>query len=105
MSPLGLLPFTVERGGKSAFTDLTGRAFLLAQGDILRTLTIADCLARHHQLYMPADAVLAAYKRDFGTSRCADRAKAYNSFRCIQNGAQCPLVTQSGHERLRIADN
>jgi hypothetical protein len=46
---------------------------------------------------MPADGVLAAYKRDFGTSRCADRAKAYNSFGCIQNGAQCPLLAQSGH--------
>jgi len=29
---------------------------------------------------MPADGVLAAYKRDFGTSRCASRAKDYNSF-------------------------
>jgi hypothetical protein len=47
--------------------------------------------------YMPADGVLAAYERDFGTSRCASRVKDYNSFRRIQNGAQCLLLAQSGH--------
>jgi hypothetical protein len=46
---------------------------------------------------MPADGVLAAYKRDFGTSRCARRAKDYNSFRRTQKGAQCPLLAQSRH--------
>jgi hypothetical protein len=49
---------------------------------------------------MPADGVLAAYKRDFGTSRCASRAKDYNSFRRTQKGAQCPLLAQSGHHDL-----
>ena len=47
--------------------------------------------------YMPADGVFAAYKRDFGTSRCASRAKDYNSFRRTQNGEQRPLLAQSGH--------
>jgi hypothetical protein len=87
----------MERDGKPAFTDLTERAFLIRQTDIVRTLTSANCLARVHQFYMPADGVLAAYKRDFGTSRCASRVKDYNSFRRIQNGAQCPLLAQSGH--------
>jgi len=86
----------MERDGKTAFTDLTERAFLIRQTDILRALTSADCLAST-SFYMPADGVLAAYKRDFGTSRCASRAKDYNSFRRTQKGAQCPLLAQSGH--------
>src|SRR6516165_6164907 len=52
----------MERDGKTAFTDLTERAFLIRQTDILRTLTSADCLAST-SFYMPADGVLAAYKR------------------------------------------
>src|SRR6516164_10345696 len=86
----------MERDGKIGFTDLTERAFLIRQTDILRALTSADCLAST-SFYMPADGVLSAYKRDFGTSRCASRAKDYSSFRRIQNGAQCPLLAQSGH--------
>ena len=69
----------MERDGKSAFTDLTERAFLIqVETDIVRTLTSAD------QLVIPAEGVLAAYKRDFGTCRCASRAKDYNSFRRTQ---------------------
>jgi hypothetical protein len=48
-------------------------------------------------LYGRADAIFAAYKWDFGTSSCASRAKDYNSFRRTQNGAQFPLLAQSGH--------
>jgi hypothetical protein len=48
-----------------------------------------------NSFYMPADGVFAAYKRDFGTSRCASRSKDYNSFRRTQKGARCPLLADS----------
>ena len=47
--------------------------------------------------YMPADGVLAAYKGDFGTSRCASRAKDYNSFPRTQKGRAMSALAQSGH--------
>src|SRR6516225_6228658 len=76
----------ISPGSPSAH-GLTERAFLIRQRDIVRALTSADCLARVHQFY----GVISA------PPRRADRAKDYNSFRCIQNGAQCPLLAQSGH--------
>jgi len=96
-SPWVFHPRAMERDGKTAFTDLTERAFLIRQTDILRALTSADCLAST-SFYMPADGVLAAYKRDFGTSRCASRAKDYNSFRRTQRVRNVRLWHRAGEK-------
>jgi hypothetical protein len=52
---------------------------------------------------MPADGAPAAYKRDFGTSRRASRAKDYNSFRRAQKGAQYQLLAPSGRLATRYS--
>src|SRR5262245_928199 len=62
--------------------------------DLVRTLTSAD------QLVIPAEVVLAAYKRDFGTSRCASRAEDYNSFRRTQRVRKCPPLVLLRHKLL-----